>query len=36
MKLSVVAEAGGDRNHWDDPVSGGELHTDCDGEVKLI
>jgi hypothetical protein len=36
VKLSVVAEAGVDRKHWDDSVSGGELHTDRDGEAKLI
>jgi len=36
VKLSVVAEAGVDRKHWDDPVSGRELHTDRDGEAKLI
>jgi hypothetical protein len=36
VKLSVVAEAGVDRKHWDDPVSGRKLHTDRDGEAKLI
>ena len=36
VKLSVVAEAGVDRKHWDDSVSGGDLHTDRDGEARLI